>query len=275
METNEVSDLDVAKAGHRAMWGLGDYARVADTVIPKLGKILVDASTIDPDAHVLDVAAGTGNASLPAARRGANVTATDLNGHLLAECHRRAEAEGLRIECTPADAESLPFPDQAFDAVLSCVGAMFAPDHQQVAAELIRVTRPGGTIAMINWTPDGFVGQLFATMTPFVPPPAPGSQPPPRWGDEEHVRTLLSGHVTDLTLNRGEYPVSAFPTGAAFRDFFKSNYGPTVAVYQRLSPDADRVAQLDGALAELADRHLDNGVMGWGYLLVLARKLST
>ncbi len=137
--------------------------------------------------RVLDVAAGTGNASLPAAKAGAEVTASDLTPELLQAGRARAESEGLTLEWAEADAENLPFEDESFDVVMSSIGAMFAPHHQEVADELVRVCRPGGTIGLLSWTPEGMIGALFRAMGPFAPPPPPGAQPPPLWGSEEHV----------------------------------------------------------------------------------------
>src|SRR5690606_3418240 len=141
-----------------------------------------------------------------------------------------------------ADAEALPFADDEFDVVMSTVGIMFAPHHEASAAELIRVCRPGGTLGLINWTPEGFIGQMFATMTPYAPPPPPGATPPPRWGDEEHVRSLLGDRVTDFSAARKTPSVSMFSTPEEFRDYFKERYGPTIATYRNLGDDADRVA---------------------------------
>lgn len=171
-----------------------------------------------------------------------------------------------------ADAEALPYADGAFDAVLSCVGVMFAPRHRVAADELLRVCRRGGTIGLVNWTPEGFVGQLFAAMRPFAPPPPPGAQPPPLWGDENHVRELFGDRVDALTLGRDAVVVDRFATPGQFRDFFATHYGPTVAVYRANAGDPERTAGLDRALTDLAARHLDGGVMRWEYLLVTARR---
>lgn len=271
MDSRFALELDDLKTRHRAMWGLGDYATVADTVIPLLGEHLVDAARINPGDRVLDIACGTGNATLPAARRGASVTGMDLSDALLAECARRAADAALAVECVAGDAEALPFPDGQFDAVISCVGAMFAPHHQVVADELLRVCRPGGTITMANWTPKGFIGQMFEALKPYAPPTPAGSQPPPLWGAEEHVSTLFGARVSDLTMMRRDYPVTAFSTGAMFRDFFKANYGPTIVVYRALADQPESAAELDDTLASLGDRHLDEAAMGWGYLMVTGR----
>ena len=197
MTSTEPPDL---KARHRAMWALGDYARVADELISSLGPVLVEAAGIGAGQRVLDVAAGTGNVAIPAARAGAAVTASDLTPELLDI--GRGRAGGVDLTWEVADAEALPYGDGAFDTVVSCVGVMFAPFHRTAADELLRVTRAGGTIGLINWTPEGFIGQLFATMKPFAPPPPEGAQPPPLWGNEEHVRDLLGGGADVRTERR-------------------------------------------------------------------------
>jgi hypothetical protein len=146
---------------------------------------------------------------------------------------------------------------------------MFAPFHQPVADELVRVIRPGGTIAVANWTPEGFIGQLFAVMKPYAPTPPPGASPGPKWGDEEHVRTLFGDKVTTLQATRCQLPINHFATGADFRDFFKAYYGPTIAAYRNVADDPVRTAELDEAITDLADRR---GTMEWEYLLVTATK---
>ncbi|MDT4959268.1 MAG: hypothetical protein QOD31_3067, partial [Pseudonocardiales bacterium] len=182
--TTEMVDADRAlKAKHRAMWALGNYSAVATEIIQDLGPILVEASAVQPGQRVLDVAAGSGNVAIPAALTGASVVASDLTPELFEAGRRLAAARGADVEWQQADAEALPFADNEFDTVLSCVGVMFAPHHQVAADELVRVCLPGGTVGVINWTPEGFIGQLFATMKPYAPPPPPGAQPPPLWGN--------------------------------------------------------------------------------------------
>src|SRR5262249_19329988 len=159
-----------------------------------------------------------------------------------------------------------------FDAVLSCIGVMFAPHHQPAADELVRVCRPGGTIALISWTPEGFIGRLFATMKPYVAPPPPGVQPAPLWGSEDHVSQLFGDRVGDLTSRRDTLAVDYFSDGAQWRDYFKSFYGPTIAAYRNIEGDVERVAALDRDLADLAQRNLDGSTMQWEYLLLTVRK---
>jgi SAM-dependent methyltransferase len=261
------------KAKHRAMWALGDYPAVADTVIPTLGARLVTAGGVHAGDRVLDIAAGSGNASIPAALAGGIVTASDLTPELFEIGRRYAAAAGARLDWTQADAEALPFDTGTFDTVLSCVGIMFAPHHQAAADELVRVTRTGGRIGLLAWTPTGFVGEMFATMKPYAPPPPPGAQPPPLWGDETHVRALLGDRVRDVDAWTETVRVDAFATAAEFRDFFKNNYGPTVAVYASLADTPDRAAALDRDLDDLARRYdLGGGAMEWEYLLVTARR---
>lgn len=258
---------------HRALWALGDYGAVAAQIVAPLGPELVAAAGISPGARVLDVAAGTGNAAIAAAAAGAEVIASDLVPDLLAQGKLLADARGVDLRWQEANAEALPFGDAEFDAVLSCIGVMFAPHHQRAADELIRVCRPGGTIAVLSWTPEGFIGQMFATMRPYVPAPPPGVSPAPLWGSPEHVAELLGDEVTDLVTERRTLTVPAFGDGAAFRDYFKANYGPTIAAYRGIAADPDRVAALDAALAALADRYLaGTSQMSWEYLVVTARR---
>ncbi|RMI08762.1 methyltransferase domain-containing protein [Cellulomonas triticagri] len=277
-----IGGVDAAGAGqalkdkHRAMWALGDYPAVAAEVVGGLGPALVAAAGVRPDERVLDVAAGSGNAAIPAALAGARVVASDLTPQLLDAGRRAAAEQGADLDWQEADAEALPFADDSFDAVLSCVGVMFAPHHQVAADELVRVCRPGGRIALLSWTPTGFIGQMFAAMRPFAPTPPPGVQPPPLWGDEEHVRALLGHAVTDVEVQRRTLAVDRFATPEEFRDYFASRYGPTIAVYRAVADDPARVAALDAALLDLV-RRFDTGPAGWPtrteweYLLVTAR----
>ena len=263
------------KAKHRAMWALGDYPAVASELIPRLGPTLVEATGVSAGERVLDVAAGSGNAAIPAARAGAQVTASDLTPELLEAGRRDAERDGLEIEWREADAEALPFGDGAFDVVLSCVGVMFAPHHQAAADELLRVTRSGGRIGLLSWTPTGFIGEMFATMKPYAPPTPAGAQPPPLWGSEAHVRALLGDGVTDVEARIEALTVDLFAGPADFREYFKRTYGPTIAVYRFIADDAEKVRSLDADLDALARRYgtgQESGSMEWEYLLLTARR---
>jgi SAM-dependent methyltransferase len=264
--------LDPIKTKHRAMWALGAYDRIATEVIAELGDVLVDAARVQAGEYVLDIAAGSGNASLPAAVAGARVVATDLTPELVQIGRDRAAAQGLDITWQEADAEHLGFADDEFDVAMSCVGVMFAPFHQPVADELIRVTRVGGRIALINWTPSGFIGQMFATMKPFVPAPPAGATPGPLWGDETHVRSLFGDAVTEFRAERRKLRVDRFGSAAEFREFFASFYGPTIAAYRNIADDPERIAALDKALIDLANSYgAASGTMEWEYLFVVAQ----
>ena len=251
-----MTQLDTAdselKAKHRAMWGKGDYPRMVDTFLLPVGQRLVDAARIGPGAKVLDVAAGTGNAAIPAAQRGARVTASDLTPELLEAGSRRPEATGLDLEWVEADAEHLPFDDASYDVVMSAIGVMFAPHHQEAADELVRVCRPGGTVALLSWTPEGMLGDLFRTMKPFAPPPPPGAQPPPLWGSEEHLVGLFGNRVEFSTLERSLLPITAFARARDYGEHFKAYYGPTIAVRANAEKDG-RAAEFDEALDQFCD----------------------
>jgi ubiquinone/menaquinone biosynthesis C-methylase UbiE len=273
--SNPAATVDQSQiaAKHRAMWASGDYPKLAAELVAPLGPVLVEAAGVGSGDRVLDVAAGTGNAAIPAAQTGASVIASDLCPELLESGRALAAEQGVELEWREGNAHALPFSDNEFDVVMSCIGVMFAPFHQQAADELVRVTKPGGRIGLISWTPEGHIGQLWATMKPYAPPPPPGAQPPPLWGQEEHVRALLGDRVTDVVTERRSLTVDHFPDGAAFRDYFKSTYGPTIAVYRNIEGDADRVAELDAAIAEVGDSVLSgSSTMEWEYLLLTARK---
>jgi ubiquinone/menaquinone biosynthesis C-methylase UbiE len=265
------------KAKHRAMWAAGDYPELVRDMLTELGPALVAASGIRPGERVLDVAAGTGNASIPAALAGATVVASDLTPELFDEGRKAAADAGAEIDWQQADAEALPYDDGEFDTVLSSIGVMFAPHHQTAADELVRVTRSGGTIGLLSWTPEGFIGQLFATMKPYAPPPPTGAQPPPLWGSEDHVRALLGDRVTEVSTSTAVLRVEHFGTPAEFRDYFKSHYGPTIVVYRSIADDVEKVAALDAALEDLGRRH-DLGtdgrtVLEWEYLVLTCERV--
>lgn len=272
--SQETVEADRAlKARHRAVWSMGDYPAIAADLVGDLGPLLVRAAGVRHGDQVLDVAAGTGNAAIPAALAGAQVVASDLTPELFDAGRRKAAERGVELEWREADAEALPFDDDAFDRVLSCIGVMFAPHHQPAADELVRVCRPGGTLGLISWTPQGFIGQLFTTMKPYAPPPPPGVQPPPLWGDEDHVRALLGDRVAQLSAARHTLRVTNFPDTTDLRDYFKEKYGPTMAIYASIDGDPERVAALDSDIDALVQRFREaDGALGWEYLLLTAEK---
>jgi SAM-dependent methyltransferase len=242
-------------------------------MIAELGPRLVDAVGVRRGERVLDVAAGTGNASVPAALTGAEVVASDLAPELFEAGRAFAARHGVTLAWEEADAENLPYADASFDVVLSCIGAMFAPRHQRTADELVRVCRPGGRIGLLNWTPTGFVGNMFRAMKPFAPPPPPGAQPPPLWGDEDHVRALLGDRVTHVETRRDSVTIEA-ASPEAWLERWKQIYGPTIVTYRNIAADPERVAELDAALLDVA-RKFDRGgattVLDWEYLILTAR----
>jgi len=249
--SSTVQDSEL-KGRHRAMWASGDYASMVETFLLPLGPRLVEASGIGAGMRVLDVAAGTGNASLPAAEAGASVTASDLTPELLDAGRARAEAASLDLDWVEADAEHLPFEDESFDVVMSSIGAMFAPHHQEVADELVRVCRKGGTIGLLSWTPEGMIGALFRTIGPFAPPPPPGAQPPPLWGSEEHVQALFGDSVEFAALKRDVLEVTAFERPHEYGEHFKQRYGPTIAARANAQRNG-REGELDDALDAFCD----------------------
>lgn len=264
------------KAAHRFVWGLGDYHEVAVVTIPQFGPELVEACGIGPGQRVLDVAAGAGNVAIPAAKAGAEVIASDLTPELFEAGRRDAAAAGVELEWVEADAEALPFGDAEFDVVTSSVGAMFAPDHAAVASELLRVCRPGGTIGMINYTREGYTGQMFSLLEPYVPTPPSDAPPPMAWGDEDHVRELLGPGVDSLEMTRGFAPLT-FPSPDDLCQFYKANFGPAIVAYASVSEDPDRTARLDREFKEFAEstnRGESGGPGLWhlDYLRVVARR---
>ncbi|MGB3473190.1 MAG: methyltransferase domain-containing protein [Mycobacterium sp.] len=257
---------------HRNMWAMGDYALMAEQVMAPIGPVLVDASGIGAGDRVLDVAAGSGNISIPAALTGAAVVSSDLTPELLQRSQLRTIGHNVAIQWQEADAQALPFADNEFDAVLSGIGVMFAPDHQRAAEELIRVCRPGGTIALASWTPEGFFGRMLAAIRPYRPTQTPGVPPAALWGRDDYVGNLFGEGATIMQARRCMLVVDRFATAQAVHDYFKTHYGPTIDAYRTIGSNPTLVAALDAQLIELAQHHLHHGVMGWQYLLLTARK---
>ena len=243
------TDLAALKDRQRAAWASGDYA-VIGTSLQLVGESLAEACDLLTDERVLDVAAGNGNATLAAARRGARVTSTDYVAGLLDRGAERARAERLDVSFQVADVEALPFADASFDAVLSTFGVMFAPDHAKSAAEMARVCRPGGRIGMANWTPEGFIGQLFKTLGRHVPPPA-GAKPPSLWGVESHLKTLFDDRAAAIAVRPCTFNFR-YRSAAHFIEVFRTWYGPVHKAFASLS--ADKAQALAQDLTELLER---------------------
>jgi ubiquinone/menaquinone biosynthesis C-methylase UbiE len=227
-------DYEAIKVRQRQVWASGNYASIASLIVP-IAELLCETAGLRAGDRVLDVACGSGNALIAAARRGCAVTGVDYVPELLTIARTRARAEALDVALVEGDAEALPFADASFDRVLSVVGVMFAPDQVRAAAELLRVCRPGGTVALASWTPEGFIGDLFRLVGKFAPPPA-GVQPPALWGSEEHVRRLLAG-AADARAERSTFTFR-FGTAEEFTDFFITHYGPTLKAAESLDPVA-------------------------------------
>jgi ubiquinone/menaquinone biosynthesis C-methylase UbiE len=232
IHTTEADAVTQLKDQHRAAWAAGAYADVAGT-IQALPTHLLALAGIEPGQSVLDVATGTGNVALRAAELGAEVTGLDLVPDLLDIA--RARDDG-RIAWIEGDAEALPFADASFDRVLSVVGVQFAPRHQVVADELVRVCRPGGAIGLVNWTPEGLIGRMFKILGSYLPKPPAWASPPPLWGSEEHQRTLFAAHDVSLSFERGVNPW-VFPSIEDYVTFFEERYGPTIKAKARLSAE--------------------------------------
>ena len=236
-------EMETLKTRLKAMWMTGDFGQMAKVIEPAAEEFIARLR-LQPGVRVLDVACGSGNLAIPAARAGAVVTGVDIATNLLEQARARATSEGLPIQFDEGDAESLPYDDAAFDVIVSMFGAMFAPRPELVAAELVRVSRPGGRIAMANWTPEGFVGQMFKTTGKHVPPP-PSMPSPLKWGDQETVRERLREGITDLQLKR-QMCVFDFPFGPSeVVETFRMYYGPTQRAFESLDTDGQAALRTD------------------------------
>lgn len=242
-------DFTAVKSKQQAAWASGDYA-VIGTTLQIVGESLAEACDLRWDERVLDVAAGNGNASLAAARRGCKVISTDYVGLLLERGAKRADAEHLNINFQTADAENLPFADASFDVVLSTFGVMFTPDQAKAAAEMLRVCRPGGRIGLANWTPEGFIGQVFKVLGRHLPPPA-GLQPPSRWGVMSHLESLFGPSAISIQATPKEFNFR-YRSAAHFIEVFRTWYGPVHKAFAALP--ADGATALEQDLTELLNR---------------------
>lgn len=245
---NAPVDFAALKTRQQSAWASGDYA-VIGTTLQIVGESLAEACDLRCDERVLDVAAGNGNATLAAARRGCLVTSTDYVETLLMRGAERAAAERLDVAFQVADVEALPFADESFDAVISTFGVMFAPDHAKSAAEMARVCRPGGRIGFANWTPDSLIGKMFKILARYVPPPA-GVQPPPLWGSEKHVRSLFGDRIAKIDVTERIFNFR-YRSAAHFIDIFRTWYGPTHKAFA--AQTADKAEALAKDLTELLD----------------------
>jgi SAM-dependent methyltransferase len=266
-------DLQTLKEAHRKTWASGDYARIAE-LVTDVGERIVDRAAVSAGSHVLDVAAGTGNASIPAARAGAHVIATDLTPELFDTGRQRARETGVEIEWIAADAEDLPFEDERFDYVLSSLGVQFVPRHEVVAGELVRVCRPGGTVALGNWAADGFIGRFWTIMGPYMPPPPAFASPPAAWGRTEHIRELFADYPVALMFESYSLDLTA-ESAEAYIDMMSDYYGPLLQARNKLSGDG-RWEPLRSELIALSNEM--NTAEGGGfrapseYLVTRARK---
>lgn len=243
--TSTATDFAAIKKTQRAGWETGDYTRVGNT-LQIIAERLVEAADVRAGQRVLDVASGQGNAAMAAARRFAEATGVDYATNLLAQGRERAAAENLPVTFTEGDAEQLPFPAEHFDLTLSTVGVMFAPNHQQAADELVRVTKPGGKIALASWTPSGMIGEMFKTVGGWAPPPA-GVRPGTLWGTPEHLAELFGDRVEWVSLTKQDY-VFRYHSPEHFSEWFRQYYGPITRLAGTLSE-----ADLEKFADDLAD----------------------
>lgn len=242
-------DLAAIKSKQQATWASGDFA-IIGTTLQIVGESLAEAIDIQAGERVLDVAAGNGNATLAAARRFADVTSTDYVPELLDKGRARADAEGLKVVFKVADAEDLPFESASFDVVMSTFGAMFTPDHTRPAREMMRVLRDGGRIGLANWTPEGFIGQLFKVIGSYLPQPA-GLKSPALWGTESHMFNLFGSEAADIQCRRKEFKFR-YRSAAHWIQVFRQFYGPVLKAFDALDPS--RQQALEQNLADLLGR---------------------
>jgi ubiquinone/menaquinone biosynthesis C-methylase UbiE len=242
-------DFSAIKARQQATWASGDFA-VIGTTLQIVGELLAEAVDVRAGERVVDIAAGNGNATLAAAHRFAEVTSTDYVAALLDKGKLRAEAEGLNVAFQVADAEALPFADASYDVALSTFGVMFAPQHARAASEMLRVVRRGGRIGLANWTPEGFIGQIFKAVGTYVPPPA-GLKSPALWGTEPHLVSLFGSQAADIRCVRRNFNFR-YLSSAHWIQMFRDFYGPTLKAFAAL--DANNQAALERDITRLLER---------------------
>jgi len=266
MTTTTVPGLTEAKQFARASWAAGDFSTIARLYLWPVGEEIVRRVGIGRDEAVLDVACGTGNAAVRAALAGGRVTGVDLTPELFDDARREAALAGVEVDWVEGDAEELPFPDASFDVVLSTFGVMFAPRHRVAASELVRVLRPGGRLALANWTPEGRIGQQFRLMGDYFPPPPPFAQPPLAWGVEDHVRELFDASDVALECTRENVPLPDLGTAEEANDFLMDKWGPMITARPML--------EAQGVWEEVLQRSKDIYAPGADaeYLLVTGRR---
>ena len=248
-DQSQAPNLTAIKDRQQKTWTSGNYARIGNTLVI-MGELLCEAVNVHAGDKVLDVATGSGNTAISAARRFCDTTGIDYVPELIEHARKRAEVEGVEVTFEVGDAENLPYPDASFDVVLSTLGVMFAPDQERAAEELLRICRPGGKIGLANWTPDGFIGHMFRTLGKYVPPP-PGIKPPPLWGTEERLRELLGEGVASLEVMQRSYKWR-YPSVGHFVEYFRTYYGPTLKAFESLDRDGQEALAKD--LEELFER---------------------
>jgi ubiquinone/menaquinone biosynthesis C-methylase UbiE len=271
--TSMTTDIDTIKSRMKATWMSGNYETFAKYMEPGALEILASWQ-IAPGSRMLDVGCGAGQLTIPAARAGVRATGIDIATNSLEQARARARTEGLNVQFDEGDAEQLPYPDASFDSVVSLVGAMFAPRPERVAAEFVRVTRPGGRIMMVNWTASGFVGQMFKAVGKHVPPPQ-GVPSAMLWGDEATVRERLQDGTSELKLTKRTYPSWTYPfTVPEVVEFFRENYGPTQRAFAALDESGQQALRHDLEQVFSAYNRATNGTtrLEGEYLEVIAVK---
>jgi ubiquinone/menaquinone biosynthesis C-methylase UbiE len=267
------TEIQALKEAHRKTWASGDYARIAE-LVTDVGERVVERAGIRAGSDVLDVAAGTGNAAIVAAAAGAHVIATDRTPELFVEGRRRAQRAGVHLEWLAADAEDLTFEEERFDYVLSSLGVQFAPRHEVVASEIVRVCRPGGTIALGNWAAEGYIGRIWSIMAPYLPPPPDFASPPTGWGRQEHVEALFAVHPVDLTFERHSLCFES-DSAESFIETMTDFYGPLLQARNKLIADGSWHALRDELIVMSNDLNISEGE-GFRaqseYLIILGQK---
>lgn len=260
---NTMATVELSEEKQRAVktWDAGDFPYVAK-LIASAGELCAERAQLGPDDKVLDVACGSGNATIPAARTGATAIGLDITPSLLEAGKRDAADAGVEIEWVEGDAEDLPYDDGSFDAVISVFGVMFAPDHRQAAAEVARVMRPGGRMVLCNWMPEGEVGKFFKAVSAHMPPPPEGFQPPPLWGTEDHVTSLFEGTGVTPSFERAEVQWEFDSVDDAL-NVFTTKFGPVLMAKAALEPEGKWEALKDDLRSQFAEHEGDDGSVSY------------